>query len=590
MRFKTLTILVILIGCNVFSQIMLDQNVFLLEKHSDKLSIENAIELNSKGLFNKPLEIETYRFLKNKEAGWLVINISKQKQDNWISIENSLFEELNFYIYSDSIVEELIPSKKYRYPIVSISKERTPCKLFLRTKDALSYRTEFTIKSYNFEEYKATIQKDYFVIGSYVFGLLVLLISASIIFLYKRKFAVLWYMIHLTALITEYLISTGIFSQWFVKNHLVLIYGLDHISLLISTMALSEFFRNFYNYDKKTIFCKHIYLLISIACGLGVVFSIVDGVFGNIYNVEYYSQTVLNYASLLSLIIHFILVFYRVIPLYLFFAFLLPVLGIFANLGGFKDYFENPTIIYFIFQSVYLGILIEVIVIIFYVIKESVDGELLSVKLSEENNHLKNNFQEEILTLQEEHQNVLVNDVHDSFGGYIEALKMNLLQKKLNDEKINIILNSFRKDYQFLLNSLYVPNINSNNFEEAILEYVDKMNQLSKANIIFNSKKEELVTLPQNIAKLMFKSASELTTNAIKHANANEITLSLLLTKSKISFEIKDDGKGFKTNDVKNTSFGLRSVKNRVETLNGIFKLSSNKDKGTEVYIELTLK
>lgn len=589
MKLKFLFILIVLVCTNLQAQFKLEGNIFLLDKYDDQITLEDAINLETKGLFNIPYKTETYFFLEGKEAGWLVINIPKQEQGLWISIQNSLLEELNFYQHYNNIKKELSPNKGYRFPIVSIAKNTTPCKLYIRTKDALSYRTEFIIKSYNLKEYEATMQKDYFVIGSYAFGLLVLLISASIIFLYKKKFAVLWYMIHLTALIIEYLISTGTFSQWFVSNDLILTYGLDHFSLLISTMALSEFFRNFYAYGKKTMFCKHIYLAISIACGLAAIFSIVDGLSGNMYNVEFYSQTILNYASLLSLIIHFILVFYRVIPLYLFFAFLLPVLGIFANLGDFKNYFNNPNITYFIFQSVYLGILIEVIVIIFYIIKESVDGELLSVKLSKENNELKNNFQEEILTIQEVHQNALVNDVHDSFGGYIEALKLNLLQKDLNGDKINTILNSFKKDYRFLLNSLYIPNINSTNFEEAILDYVNKMNQLSKAVISYNSEKDKFITIPQNTAKLLFKSVSELTTNAIKHANANQININLRLTDSKISLNIKDDGKGFKKSDIKNTSFGLTSIKDRIESLNGTFILNSTKEKGTEIIMELSL-
>ena len=559
-------------------QIDLEKNLFQLNEYNDKLTINEVVEKEKNGLFNSLLPLETYRNLKNKEANWVCINVTKQTKKQYISIENSLFEELNFYIYQKDNIEiptNLQDKKEYRFPIITIFPEQTPCKVFIRTKDALSYRTEFLIKNYNESTYAIITQRDYTVIGAYVLSLLVLLISTCVLFIYKRQYAVLWYAAHLTLLAVEYLISTGTFSQWLIDNNFILKFGLDHVALFLSTMALSEFLRNFYPFNSKTQYCKKIYLAVSLSSLTGALFSIADGFLGNIYNVEIYAQNLLSLASLITLILHVILVYNKVIPIYLFIAFLLPVLGIFANLGNLKELFNNPNITYFIFQSVYLGILIEVLVIIFYIIKQSIDGELKAIGLEDENNKLKYNFQETLTKNQEKHQNALLSDVHDSFGGYIEALKLTLLNKKIKDKSVDIILDSFTKEYRLLLNSLYVPNVNTENFTSAIQEYCNKMNNVTDINISFNYTKETYIEIPQDIAKFIFKASSELTTNAIKYAKPNFIKVELILNPKNIFLKVSDDGIGFSTSNIRNSSYGLNGIKNRVSLFKGSMEIES---------------
>ena len=591
MNFRLL-IFCLLFPIFIYGQIDLNNNIFSLNEYNDALTIEDVIKKERNNLFNTPLPLETYRNLKDKEANWIYIDVSKQTTKQYISVENSLFEELDFYVYKDNSYftpDDLTITNHYRFPLIAITPEQTPCKIFIRTKDAMSYRTEFKILNYNEDTFSLTVQRDYTTIGAYVLSLLVLLISACVFFIYKREFAVLWYGAHLTLLIIEYLISTGTFSQWFISNDIILKYGLDHVSLFLSTMALSEFLRNFYPFNSKTKFCKKIYLVISILCFVGAVFAIIDGFCGNIFNVEFYAQNMLSYASLSTLIIHIILVYYRIIPVYLFIAFLLPVLGIFANLGGLKEQFDNPNIAYLIFQSVYIGILIEVLVIIFYIIKQSVDGELKAIGLEDENSKLKFSFQENLSLNQEKHQNALLSDVHDSFGGYIEALKLTLLNKKIEDKSVDKILDSFSKEYRLLLNSLYVPNVNTDNFTAAIQEYCNKMNEVSNIDISFEYLKETYIEIPQNIAKFIFKASSELTTNAIKYAKPNYIKLDLLLEPKSIVLKVIDDGIGFSTSNIRNSAYGLNGIKERANTFNGALTINSESGDGSKITLSIPI-
>lgn len=576
----------------LYSQINLKKNTYKLNEFNDQLTIHQVIEKESQGLFNEKLPLKTYRFLKDKEANWIKIDVPKQSKKQYLSIENSLFEELRFYIYQNkkiSIPDDLKDENQYRFPLITIYPEQTPCKVFVRSKDALSYRTEFIIRSYTDATLQKTIQADYFTIGGYLAVLLVLLIYVCFFFLYKKEYTVLWYGLYVSVLSINYLISTGTFSQWVVVNSFILKYGLDHISMFIGVMALSEFYRSFYPFTAKTLYCKKIYFGITLACAFGALFSIVDGLTGNQMNVEYYALNLLNCCAATTLTLHVILLYNKVIPGYIFIAFLLPVLGVFVNNGEFKEQFDNPKITYFLFQSVYYAILIEVIIIFFYITKESLDVERKAVGLTEENNKLKYSFQESLSANQEKQQNALLSDVHDSFGGYIEALKLTLLNKNIKENAVDDILNSFTKDYRLLLNSLYVPNVDTENFITAIQEYCEKMNNLSEIDISFNYSNDKYIEIPQNIAKFIFKASSELTTNSIKYGKPSYIKVNLTLDPTFIILEVKDDGIGFSTNNIKNSSYGISGIKERVAVFDGLIKINSELNKGTYVKINIPI-
>ncbi len=590
MNIKLLVLL--LISPLLYSQINLKNNTFKLNEFNDQLTIDQVIEKDVQGLFNENLPLKTYRFLKDKEANWIKIDVPKQKEKQYISIENSLFEELRFYIYQNtkiSIPDDLKDENQYRFPLIAIYPEQTPCQVFIRSKDALSYRTEFIIRNYSEATLQKAIQADYFTIGGYLAVLIVLLIYVCFFFLYKKEYTVLWYGLYVSVLSVNYLISTGTFSQWVVANKFILKYGLDHISMFIGVMALSEFYRSFYPFTAKTLYCRKIYFWITLACAFGALFSIIDGLTGNQMNVEYYALNLLNCCAATTLILHVILLYNKVIPGYIFIAFLLPVLGVFVNNGEFKEQFDNPKITYFLFQSVYYAILIEVIIIFFYITKESLDVERKAVGLTKENNKLKYNFQESLSANQEKQQNAILSDVHDSFGGYIEALKLTLLNKNIKETAVDDILSSFTKDYRLLLNSLYVPNVDTENFITAIQEYCEKMNNLSEIDISFNYSNEKYIEIPQNIAKFIFKASSELTTNSIKYAKPSYIKVDLTLDPTFIILQVKDDGIGFAIDNIKNSSYGINGIKERVSVFNGKITIDSEPNKGTSIDINIPI-
>lgn len=87
----------------------------------------------------------------------------------------------------------------------------------------------------------------------------------------------------------------------------------------------------------------------------------------------------------------------------------------------------------------------------------------------------------------------------------------------------------------------------------------------------------------------LFRLIQEAVQNALKHANAKEISVKMELRKDRVSVIVKDDGIGFNPAERKNGSFGLIGMHERIVILEGSLTIDSKPDKGTSIKIQIPL-
>jgi signal transduction histidine kinase len=84
--------------------------------------------------------------------------------------------------------------------------------------------------------------------------------------------------------------------------------------------------------------------------------------------------------------------------------------------------------------------------------------------------------------------------------------------------------------------------------------------------------------------------AQEATTNAVRHAKASKIVISLSYQPKELVMRICDDGIGFDQNTVMNIDqghFGLRGLRSRVKRLNAELEISSGMGTGTQITVRI---
>ncbi|MCX7708845.1 MAG: sensor histidine kinase [Clostridia bacterium] len=97
------------------------------------------------------------------------------------------------------------------------------------------------------------------------------------------------------------------------------------------------------------------------------------------------------------------------------------------------------------------------------------------------------------------------------------------------------------------------------------------------------------------ISLTVFRIVQEAMTNIKKHANAQNAVVNLEFLDRELKLYVYDDGKGFKPDEVKtksddiNSGFGLFSMKERVQLLDGNIEIASEPGKGTRINIVIPL-
>lgn len=100
--------------------------------------------------------------------------------------------------------------------------------------------------------------------------------------------------------------------------------------------------------------------------------------------------------------------------------------------------------------------------------------------------------------------------------------------------------------------------------------------------------------LPPQIETALFRVVQEAITNIVKHAEAQNVVLSVEFKDSALRIEVEDDGKGFDAAAIslqtdKSQGLGLLGMKERVSLLGGKFHIEAQPGNGTHLTIEVPL-
>ncbi len=201
-------------------------------------------------------------------------------------------------------------------------------------------------------------------------------------------------------------------------------------------------------------------------------------------------------------------------------------------------------------------------------------------------------------TLHEQRLNIS-KDLHDNIGAQLTFIissvdnikyAFDITNPKLNN-KLNGITNFTKDTIVELRDTIWAMNHNEITFEDLksrIYNFIEKAKE-SKENIdfVFNID-EQLsdVKFSSVVGMNIYRTIQEAINNAIKHSNATQVTVQIKNEQEQILIQILDNGNGFDLETVSKNN-GLTNMENRIDSINGIFKIESNPDLGTKISILL---
>ena len=93
--------------------------------------------------------------------------------------------------------------------------------------------------------------------------------------------------------------------------------------------------------------------------------------------------------------------------------------------------------------------------------------------------------------------------------------------------------------------------------------------------------------LDPEIETVVYRVAQEAITNAVKHAGAARVDLSLHATPADVQLSVSDDGSGFPVDAAEGTGLGLLGMRERSELVGGKLSVRSEQGEGTTVELHV---
>lgn len=194
---------------------------------------------------------------------------------------------------------------------------------------------------------------------------------------------------------------------------------------------------------------------------------------------------------------------------------------------------------------------------------------------------------------QDEERKRIAQELHDSIGGNLAGIKLQLASVKEKTQTLNTISGQLDETYQLvrdISHTLIPKKFRQDDFTQLIKEYTKSITSTGKLNVEFHPHPEDKINTLNEIVKMeLFKIIQELMTNTLKHAKASTTDIHLNYFEDSITLLFEDNGKGFDTSK-NGEGIGFKNIKSRIEKLNGTLHVDSAINRGTVVSIEIPIK
>jgi PAS domain S-box-containing protein len=206
----------------------------------------------------------------------------------------------------------------------------------------------------------------------------------------------------------------------------------------------------------------------------------------------------------------------------------------------------------------------------------------------------------QLSVIEERERHRLATDLHDHIGQALVMSKMKLdsLRGSVSSGNSTVVLGEvcdclgdIIRDTRTLTFDLSSPILYELGFETAVTEWLDE--QIKEKHGIQTEFRDDGQPKPldNDISALLFRNVRELLINIIKHAKAKKVKVSVGKVDEQICVIIEDDGIGFEPAKIdSNTGFGIFSIRERLEQLDGHLEIESEPGRGSRFAMTAPLK
>lgn len=203
-----------------------------------------------------------------------------------------------------------------------------------------------------------------------------------------------------------------------------------------------------------------------------------------------------------------------------------------------------------------------------------------------------------IIKTEETERQHFAKELHDGLGPLLSSVKMTISSFNsgaANNPKVmanaEMLIDESIVSLKEISNKLSPHILNNFGLLKAIKSFISKLKILDGPKIHLNSNIEDQ-RFSYNIEVVLYRVICELISNSLKHAQAKNINIDLLVSDHSISLNYVDDGVGFFAHEIisEQKGQGYSNISTRIKSLNGNFEIYSKPGDGVRVEVNINFE
>lgn len=193
--------------------------------------------------------------------------------------------------------------------------------------------------------------------------------------------------------------------------------------------------------------------------------------------------------------------------------------------------------------------------------------------------------------IEEREKRHIASELHDCVGQTLALakIKLGLLNKlstseemKNNVKEILQLIEQTITETRTLTFELSPPILYELGFDQAIKWLIDQFRQKHNIDVTLLND-GSIKPFDSNISFFLFQAVRELLVNIAKHSQTDRAKIAFTRCNNKLKISVTDKGIGFSDTSTVNSGYGLFNIRERMNHINGKFKIKSVPDHGTQV-------
>ena len=427
----------------------------------------------------------------------------------------------------------------------------------------------------------------------------------SILFLYNfylaiiaRKMVYIWYGIYLFFILIYFFMDMGLLFQFFYPNSPKYNDVLRVAVISFSIVPFTFFLNQFLQYSKhKPSFVLINYVLLFLFV-VTFTMGIIGSFSGDFENQQFWIRVygVISPFIIFVLLAESIYAWLKKIP---FSNFTTISIGGFLSMSIIFLLHEKRIIGDNIFTNniINIGISIEILLMTLAIAYRFNLYKKESEILLLERNEIQRQMLTDVIKNKEQEMQRLSSILHDSVGARISAIRLNLenligLKSQNNKDvelkSLTLEVSKVADEIRNFSHQISPLLLQKNGIIKSIYDLVKSINNANLIQLQFESLGSEN-SLVFQYELMVYNIVQELIQNMIKHSNATEGIIQIILEKDFISLFVEDNGKGFLIHKTKD-GLGFLQIKKMVNFAKGTIFIQSEPNKGCTISIEIKIQ